>query len=275
MNSRFAIFISVLMFVAFCFVLFSETLNAPSYDDYIATVSFIKRFYFDSSNTWEKINVLISKHNDHRIVVSRLLASGYYLLFGRLNFTHLIFIQNVLLLGSFAFLVRLLLGVKVPLYAALLICATFFFDLAFYQVSFYYWGGIQYYSVFFFSVLSLYCLNRSVAWNSKSFWVGVVFVILAVFSFGNGFLALFLGGYLLWAKNRYRSLAIWSTLSLALLLLLFINFEPSTGPQSGPFRIDWMARLFFTFVGSFIYVNPPEQWLRLANIVVCALLGLG
>ncbi|PWJ47137.1 hypothetical protein CLV98_1692, partial [Dyadobacter jejuensis] len=31
----------------------------------------------------------------------------------------------------------------------------------------------------------------------------------------------------------------------------------------------------FTFVGSFIYVNPPEQWLRLANIVVCALLGLG
>lgn len=267
--------LSALMFGFFAYTLFHNTLNTPSFDDYDATVSFIRKLFFDPHTVGETLSMLFSRHNEHRIFMSRTTAAVYYLFFHQLNFVHLVAIQNLFLLGSMAVLCRLLTTYDVPLHLSLLLTSSFFFGLSFYQVAFYYWGGIQYYTVFFFSICALIYLDRAKALNDGSFFLAVLLTLLSVFSFGNGFLTLFLGAFLLWAHGRYQLLAVWSVLSAVLLFVLFFNVPHIERPDPGPFRIDWAARLLFTFAGSFGFVNPNIQMGRFANIILCSVIGGG
>jgi len=267
--------LSVIIFFIFSFTLLHDSLSVPSYDDYDATLSFIKKFYFEPHTFFEKIEMLFSRHNEHRIFLSRLVAVTYYYFFNQLNFAHLVIFQNIFLIGSLALLVMIMIQNKFPAAAAILIGSVFLLNLSFWQVSFYYWGGIQYYTVFFFSILSLYFLNKSEQLAGGPFLLAVLFVLMAVFSFGNGFLALFLGGYILWAQKKHGLLLIWAMLTIVLLMVLFVSMSDIEKPDRGTFQVAWMARLLLTFNGSFLFINPAGEFWRYVNITICAVVGVG
>lgn len=271
MSKYFSIGLSIAIFFVFWYTLLNDTLNVPSFDDYDATLSFIKQFYFDKQSFYDRIAVLFVRHNEHRILLSKLVSSGYFGIFGEINFAHLVVIQNLFLLGFFGIIVSLFNKEKQLTSPVFLFITVFLFSFSFWQVSFYYWAGIQHYTVFFFSFTSLIILNKTENIASLHFALSIILAIFAVFSFGNGFLTLLSGGFLLFAQKKYAVLAAWIIISSILLILTFFtDFHLDVQPVS-TFNIEWMARLLFTFLGSFLYINPPFG--QYFNIVVCMIAG--
>jgi hypothetical protein len=264
--------LSIAIFLLFGFTLFTNTLNIPTLDDYDTTVGFIKRIFFDDYTAKGKFELLFGRHNEHRIIFSKIVAAAYFSIFQRIDFANLILLQNLLLLCFFVLMLFIMKRNKLLYAENVLFASVFLFSLAFWQVSFYYWGGIQHYTVFFFCFLSLFLLDKSQNIKSKNFFLALLTVLIAVFSFGNGFLCLLLGAFMLFVQRKWPLFAVWSTIAIILLWITFFIGPQVVGLQHIPFNISWMLRLLFTFLGSFLFINPPTN--QFANIYFCAAVGV-
>lgn len=272
MSKYFSISLSLAIILIFGFTLFNNILNAPTFDDYDTTLGFIRRFYFENTSFSGKVSEIFSRHNEHRILISKASAALHYRLFHYVDFEHLILFQNLFLFGFFMLVLALMKQQKILFSEAVLPVIAFLFSLSFWQVTFYYWGGIQHYSVFFFAFLSLFLLNKTAEQPGGIFLSAVFAAILSVLSFGNGFIVLFLGVFLLFAQKKRLLLFIWSALSLLLLLITFFPRPAIGAAMHTAFNFEWMARLLFTFLGSFIYINPQTG--QQINIILCMIAGL-
>lgn len=263
--------LSVAILLIFGYTLLQNALNAPSFDDYDTTVNFIRRYFFEHFDVATRLKVLLSRQNEHRIVISKGLAAAYYSLSGEINFRSLVLIQNLFLPAFFILMLAIMKAKGLLSAATVLWAAVFLFSLAFWQVTFYYWGGIQHYTVFFFSFLALYMLDKSQRIVSSSFFIALLAGTLAVVSFGNGFLAVLLGSFLLFAQKKRGLWLCWTTFAVLLILVTFFP-RPGSASETIPFNWGWMARLLFTFLGSFFYINPPVG-LQI-NIIWCMAVGV-
>lgn len=268
-----SISLSVAILLIFGYTLIQNALNAPSFDDYDTTVNFIRRYFFEHFDAATRLKVLFSRQNEHRIVVSKGLAAAYYAFFGEINFRSLVLIQNLFLPSFFVLMLAIMRSKGLFSAPAVLWAAIFLFSLAFWQVTFYYWGGIQHYTVFFFSFLALYMLDKSERIVSSSFFIALFAGVMAVISFGNGFLAVVLGSFLLFAQKKKTLWFCWTVFAILLVLATFLPRPDRVAESHVPFNMEWMARLLFTFLGSFVYVNPPIG-LQM-NIVLCMIVGVG
>jgi len=275
MNKYLAFLVCGILIFIFGYNLFQHAINIPTFDDYDATLSFIRKFYFQSSSVSQKLKLLFSFHNDHCILISRGSAAVYYNLFKEVNFAHLVIFQHLFFLAFFTLLLVIMRQQNLLSSYTVLIVTIFLFNLSLWQVIFNYWGGIQTYTVFFFSFLSLFLLSKSEKPQDKYFILAVVSVLFAVSSFGNGVLALFMGAFLLWARKKYSALVIWSIISAGLLVFILFWRLQAHGPMQEKFNFDWMMRLLLTFSGSFVFVNPFSASLRYANIILCMIAGAG
>ncbi|GGC02627.1 hypothetical protein [Dyadobacter sediminis] len=272
MSKYFSISLTLAIILVFGFTLFNNVLNAPTFDDYNTTLDFIRRFYFENNSFGGKVSELFNRHNEHRILISKAAAAVYYRLFHYINFAHLILFQNLFFAGFFILVLALMKQQKQLVSETVLFITAFLASLSFWQVTFYYWGGIQHYTVFFFSFLSLFLLNKTPERPDGNFLASVLAALLAVLSFGNGFIVLFLGAFLLFAQKKRFLLFIWGTISLVLLFITFLPRPEIGATAHAAFDFGWMARLLFTFLGSFIYVNPPAG--VHINIILCMITGL-
>jgi hypothetical protein len=263
--------LSIALFLIFLYTLFTNALNVPSFDDYDTTLNFIKRFYFENNLFPEKLKMLFGRHNEHRIFFSKLTAATYYGLFHKINFAHLVLFQNIFLLAFFGLMLAIMRMQKLLFPETVLLASVFLFSLSFWQVTYYYWGGIQHYVVFFFSFLSLFMLNKAVRPAGINFCLAVMAAAVAVFSFGNGFITLLLGAFLLVVQKKWPLLIIWMAISAVLLGVTFFVQPSVDATVHTTFNPEWMARLLFTFLGSFLFVNPPEG--QYINIIFCMVVG--
>jgi len=274
MSKYLFLLLSVLIIFIFCLTLVQNAQNIPSFDDYDATLSFIRNFYFEKRLLLQKTKLLFSFHNEHCIMISRASAAIYFYIFQEINFKPLVLYQNLFLFGFFAVLLAIMRQQKLISFPVVLFTIFFLFSLSFWQVSFYYWAGIQHYTVFFFSFLSLFLLNKTEKPVSRDFLLAVFSVLLAVCSFGNGLLTLFLGAFLLLVQRKYRTLIAWSIISAAILIVIFLSRNPAQIADGEKFNLEWMGRLLFTFLGSYLFVNPSVNMLYTVNIIICFAFGV-
>ena len=271
-------FISVALVVAilatFLLALQRFVVNIPSYDDYAATLIFIKLHYFENHDAVEKFRALFVPHGEHYIVISRLSAAIAYMSTGTINFSALVWYQNLYLVGVFGLIIQLIRQQHIPLFPILIPVTSFLFSLSFWQVSFYYWGGVQYYAVFFFSFLALYNLEKATPNNRIPFFYSICLATLSILSFGNGLIVLPVGFFLLAVQRKSGYLWAWTGFSILCIGLFLSGFHPSFSSKPA-FNPEWMSRLFFTYLGSFLYVNPVSQFWRNVNILLCYATGLG
>jgi hypothetical protein len=275
MNKYLSFLICGILIFTFGYNLFQHALNIPSFDDYEATINFIRKFYFQTGSFPQKLSLLFSFHNDHCILISRASAALYYNLFKEVNFAHLIIYQNLFFVAFYVLLLVIMRQENLLSSYTVLIVTIFLFNLSLWQVIFNYWGGIQTYTVFFFSFLSLFLLNKTEKPQDKFFILAVVSILFAVSSFGNGVLALFLGTFLLSARKKRAALIVWSIISAGLLFFILFWRLKSHVPVQEIFNLNWMLRLLFTFSGSFIFVNPSQDFMHYANIILCMVVGAG
>src|SRR4051812_42559084 len=80
--------------------------NIPSQDDYGATLDFLCQYKL--AHGTDKIWLLFSQHNEHRILSSRIVYVLYNQLSGTINFRHIIILANLQLLLVFVVTVALI-----------------------------------------------------------------------------------------------------------------------------------------------------------------------
>lgn len=220
------------------------SVNIPMLDDYDTILDFLYKFKTDSGN---RLSLLFSLHNEHRIVTSRILYLVYYNLSGGINFETLLIINNLMLIPIF------LVGAHfikkfIPdfWYIPAFIFSLCLFDISGYENSYFTMAGIQNYGVYVSFMLSLYVYSLE---GNKYLWLAALLQACCIFSSGNGMLgALALTVYTLFSSNRIKMLTA-GTVFIVFTGLYFINYQQPPSSH-GMATIDRIIPFFLHEVGA-------------------------
>ncbi len=257
----------------FFFTLHNHVINLPVNDDYDTTLLYLKQFFFDD---WDKgqnfYSMILKQHNEHRILLSRLTAISFYLVNQKINFTYLIYFQNLLLLCAAVGMVKISNTKSYDRTWVILLISFSFFCLSIWQSAFFYYGGIQHFSSFFFSLVSLAILNQK-GHKYLNFALAIFFAFIATFSFGNGILVMPMGFMLLWFNGEKKRSYVWLifTLMFVAMYIQGLNFNQHHNP---PFQFYSFIKFFFTFLGASFYAYSESPFINTINISVCMIVGV-
>jgi hypothetical protein len=215
----------ILYFVFF----FSCAVNIPFGDDYPA-LGFVVNF---TNPSWpDKLSLLFSLHNEHRIVTLRLVLLILHSLSIKINLVAVAFLANLSLVGIALLLAKSLDSKKTtgdPSIARrnLFLQSTPIFLLLFqphhYQMTLWAMCAFTNLVAYFLAFLSLYLLVRSR--GSRTFAAAVLCAALGAYTNGNGVFAFFIGGLVLLLQKRYRWLWKWAAAGFFIVGFYFLGYR--------------------------------------------------
>lgn len=213
------------MYIFYC-SLFVFTVNIPYWDDYDSILNFSNDF--QRSNVENKIKLVFSQHNEHRIVFSRIVTLVSYYLTGKINFKLLTFIGNMSLIG----LAILFFKSAVFLHKKFL----YFIPVIFLLFQPQYWGDIYFATpslsnlyVLFFAFAALYLLRKQ---TPRCFLYSLLLALLATFTNGNGMLVFLAALPALFYQKKYKEIIVWMCVGIACILVYFYGYiKPAHHPS--------------------------------------------
>lgn len=222
------IILSVLTFLPiyiFYLTIFVFAVNIPYWDDYDAILGFINNYL--ESNFKNKVTLILSQHNEHRIVFTRVITLLTYYLTNKINFKLLTFIGNISLIGLLLVLLKSFMFSKNKF--------LYFLPAIFLLFQPQYWGTIYFAMaslsnlyVLFFVFLSLYLLTKQ---SIKCFLFSLLSSIFATFTSGNGMLVFFVGLVPLIYQKRYKEIILWMLVGIGCVSFYFYGYiKPSQHP---------------------------------------------
>lgn len=215
--------------------------DLPIFDDYILQLELARLKATPALS--DKLTILFSQLNEHRLVYTRIWFWLVHAINGRLSYSALIVIGNLPLLGIWALLGWMLyrLGVSV---VALLPLSWLLFQFQYHANTLWGMASLQnltihlLYPLLFVLLLS----KRPAAWILS--WGVAVWLC---FTSGNGFVALVLGGAALLYQRRWRHALAWAGLTGSLVLAYFWSFErPPDFPVADP--STWLEKIVATLI---------------------------
>lgn len=210
--------------IALFLTVYDFALNIPNEDDYDAILDFLCKF--KTGGFTEKISLLFSQHNEHRILGSRIAYMLYYLVTGHADISFFIFLGNVQLLIVFLLLCYFIRKfVTAYWYIPALVLSICLFDFINYENSCFAMAGMQNYGVIMWFLLSLYCYTRE---GKYDIWLGAVFQFLCIFSSGNGMigaLALFIA--MVFTKDKMKMMVSGGVFAVFSALYFIQYTQPS------------------------------------------------
>ncbi|MEZ0487845.1 hypothetical protein [Fibrella aquatica] len=273
----------IIPFFTFVFLLVRYSQNIPATDDFVATLQFIYSYLYTDTSDSQHIRLIFSQHNEHRIVISRLLTVAFHALTGEVNLAHFLFVDALFLAGLLSVLVIIYRSISPSLsWYHYLLPFLLLLSPHSYETFLFISGGSQSYPVLFFTALSIWLLHRaslpkSVGWSGL-FGLSVLAAGLATFSFGSGFLVWAGGAAFLFFKRRNSWLFIWGLMAFLAISYYFIDFyRPSNNlAMTDPFGTQLIAFLkgVLLFPGAAFIVHWPNFTVVSIQVVVCYLIGL-
>lgn len=260
------VLISISVITFFCYLHFTYLVDLPSYDDYDTTLNFLLE------NPNFRFSSLINPHNDHIIFFTRAIAVTYFKLFDVLSFKNLVLLQNLFLFGNFILILWITKIESIRFQTILIPITIYLFNLSFWSSSFYFSGGSQHFVSTFFTILTLICLYQTNKIKSYFFLLSMIFATLSVISFGNGIIVIPLTCFLLFDREKRNILAIWVVFSIGLGFLFFHNHNSEKSTIS--LNLISLVKFYFTFLGSFLYVEPSTLVWKKVNIYGCFGVGV-
>jgi len=245
---------------------FRYTVNAPVNDDYPAVLQFLNS-YVTAGSLHEKLTLIFSQHNEHRIVYDRIWTLISYKLNKNVNFNFLSLIGNLSLLGIAAIFFWKFR--KMNKTAFLFIPVTILlFNLCSWENVIYSMTSLSNFTVHFFMLLSLVFLASSTRENTGKVLIAVLFFFAAMMTQGGALMLVPVSILILLYKRAYKNLLIYAIFSALILMLYFHNyFQPPTGAGLMPTLLKFKVRslLFvFAFLGNafnyfLIYTNDAQE----------------
>ena len=240
----------------FFWMFFKYTVDIPVNDDYNAILDFINK-YIESGTLSEKIRLIFSQHNEHRIVYDRLWTIICYKIFGQVNFNYLSLIGNLSLIGFFWIFYKKIKEINIELFFLIPI-SVLIFNLTFHENMTFAMATMSNLTGLLFSLLSLYFITKYDI-SIKDFLFSTLFFSISIFTQGAGlFLVPILVAILIFRK-KWNYLGYLSIIIIIILAVYFYQYEK---PIQSPILIDTLkyfkvkSLLFaFAFLGSAFNYN--------------------
>ena len=207
-------------------------LNLPKMDDYDAILNFLNNY--NTSNSFsEKARLLFSQHNEHRILLPRLIFLLDLKINGAINFKQIIFINFSLIFILYLLLIhfgkKVLPGKKLLVASLASLCL---FSVNSYDNCNFAMAGAQNYGVIMLFLSSMYFYGK---FNNWLLPFAILFQILCVFTSGNGNVAsFFLVSFVLLSKYKPSIIACVTTF-IIIAPLYYYNYA---SPGNGLFTTD-------------------------------------
>lgn len=223
----------------------------------------------ESPDWWEKLKLLFQQHNEHRIVVPRLLTWLNYRLEGTINWQTLIGLGNLVWVGILWLFYRrfVSMGLSVWYFVPIpfLLLQPQYVDNLTWTISIF-----QQCLILGWAFWCIYLISRP---NAR-WWQAAIVALVATFTHGNGMFVLLVGG-LLWAlQKRWWVLLRWCILLALTLVVYFANYRAGqnsnlNGSLSEPLRLvaAWGA-----FAGAYLDVFKSHFY---TPHIIAGLLTLG
>lgn len=224
-------------------------------DDFDAVLSFLLK-YESAGNFFEKISLVFSQHNEHRIVPVRLFSLLVYWINGEINFIYLIFIGNVALIGIAFYLFKGGLPRETKLFLFIPVLLILFQPLYYESM---YWGmaSIQSFYGLLFVVSSFYFLDNL---SNKNFIIASLLAICATFTSGNGIFVYPIGIFLLMFRYNTKYAIFWIVQLVALILIYFYSYH-----NSNPDIAENLKHLLRLFLHAILFLGSMG-----GNIIISA-----
>ena len=252
-------------------VFFFTQQNAPfwPWSDEIYLLDVLQRA-IDAPDWWLKIQSLLVRHNEHRILTTRLLAAASYAATGQVHYGFLAFCGNLTLLGVGVVLYRVFQKCRLPLFYFLPL-PFFIFLLSHFDNTFFGLAGPENFGIVFWAFWFHWVLATSQP-RSTAFFASLMLAFMACFSNGNGLVVLVSGTAILWLQGRFRD---WLWLLGFGCVCAFVYLSNHVFPPH-PARFSFWFKLEagFAFLGSLLNVSPDERGFHLAALAGLILSGL-
>ena len=234
--------------IIYLFYTIHNSVNLFYADDYhlLKTVLWIR----EVEGVLATIQILISQHNEHRILVPRLLTILDYQIEGQINWKSLILIGNLIWIGNLWFFWEGFRHFKIPYW--MFVAIPFIFLQPQYSDNVTWAISILQQSVIVF----LYSLLTYLCSKNKYYWALLV-AVLATFTHGNGIFSFIIGIAIALMDQKRRTALIWFLTWLVIGFIYFWHFVKGQNADFGRSFSD-PARLimsFFAFFGSMTKVR--------------------
>lgn len=254
----FALLISGLIIALYFFLWNRYAINIPKWDDH-ALKNFI--LAYEKAPTFSaKIDSLFKQHNEHRIVLTRLVTLIDYKLFSVIDFRHLMIFGNLALLLIWWLITRFFKNTIASFWYAIPI-VTLWFSLAFWENAFWGMAAVQNFWVVALALLSFWIIRR----NDNTWFWAIPVAFIAFFTSGNGILVLPVCFLILTLEKQYKKSAYWAFFSIAVVMLYFYYFDYTRPPKEfvTPSNVKLIFRGFMLISGSIVeglpFGNMPTQ----------------
>lgn len=257
----FASIVSALVVCAHFCLLYLFATNLPFADDYDAVLNFLNLFT-EANSISDKIDVLVVRHNEHRVILGKVITLIQRSVSGEVNFVALVFIGSSFLLGLVALLFTAfrssqrswIFFVPIPFIV---------FNFSSYEAFLWPMVSMQTFGVIMFAFCCFWMLagpGKVLTWSRLS--VAFFAAVVATFACGNGFLSVIIGlAGLVLKKEERKFIIVWALGSLIVLYLNFKNYAPVPGlPQPLPTLLDSPDKVvphFFTMLGNYFHFSLP------------------
>jgi hypothetical protein len=251
------------------------TVNVPWWDDFHGIM--LPVFNLFSNNTFvHKFDLFFSLNNEHRVVNDRIFMTLVYLIFGRFEMKFLAMLGFLNLIAIFILYFKIAKENTRNFYyllpiVFLLFQAQYFESLQSLMVPF------QNFSVILYSFLCFYFLIYK---KITRLIPAGLFASLALFTHGNGVLALVIGGLILLLHADYKAFINWCIFSATAVGLYFIKYEkPSWTTEPSALKHSFFDRIQYGFEFLGAYFQIPLDLSNSLNVhpirsIICAILGL-
>ncbi len=236
---------------AFFAVFFLHAVNVPFNDDFDAVLGFLLK-YLSYDNLPDKLSLLSSQHNEHRIASVRLATLALYKATGAVDF-RVLMLAGILAIPATAFL--LYMASKSGFKGAPFLPALFIiFQPQYYESIFCAMAALSNFHVILFALASIYFLSKE---GALFFSFAIACAVIAAYTQGNGIFLFPTGAALLLLSKRYRAAVIWAAIGAAVIALYFHGYSRPAGHPEGASVIlrDPLAviKYFLAFLGAPVY----------------------
>ena len=256
--------LAVFAIAIYIWTIYQYAIDMPIGDDYEAVLGFLNQYL--QSNWKTKLQLIFSQHNEHRITLTRLASLSDYLIFGKVNFIHLIYIGmsawflSLLILWCYSQTYQIRFYQFAP---ALLFWASFsHFDTMTWAMA-----SIQQYFQILFALVCIGCMVRS------HFLPSLLAYSAAIFTGGGGLSLGPLMALYYFSQRQWKYLWVSALFTLGAYWIYFILLSYHH-PEVHQFKITLHQLMFWViyaagFVGSAVNLSSYSEFS--ASIAGCIL----
>jgi hypothetical protein len=219
--------------------------NIPWRDDYDAVLNFLCDF--KNASFWQKLSLLVSQHNEHRMLPARLSYVLYNALFGQVNFRHLILLGDIQLLFIFFVSIHFIRRCA-PKHWDIL---AFIWGLCIFDVNTWENGDVTMTSLSNYGVVAMFFISLFFYSLEKRKYLipAVFFQVLCMFSSGGGIIgSLFIAVFAFFSEGKWKARLGIATL-IVFSLLYFVNYK-NPHPPTVPMTIFGEISFFLSMLGT-------------------------